>query len=446
MIEVPATHRVDSEKLAAMLTDARERTLALTGDFSGERLLGPQLDIVNPPLWEIGHVGFFHDYFALRALYGLSDYQHPDAERLYDSSSIEHDDRWELPLPGIDQTYAYLADVQSAMLDRLPDSGLASEAQSYVYQLTLLHEDMHAEAFTYTRQTLADPPPPLAEEAPAVPGDGACPGDVAIPGGEHLLGSDTDVPFRFDNEKQPHTVTVEPFRMSRAPVTNADYQAFVEGGGYECSDYWSDAGWQWRQGLGLTAPVYWGRDAEGHWCERWFDRWISLAPHHPVAWVSWYEAQAYCCWAGRRLPTEAEWEVAASRVPTEDGRALAPGKRLWPWGNEPSPDDATLANLDGARLHTVDVGAFPAGDSGFGLRQMLGNVWEWTASTFAPYPGFQPDLYRDYSEPWFPEGRRVLRGGSWATRARLINNNHRNFFLPDRNDVPTGFRTCALEA
>jgi iron(II)-dependent oxidoreductase len=444
MIEVPATQRVDAQRLASMVADARERTYQLTDDLIDARALGPQLSIVNPPLWEVGHVGFFHDYFALRMLYGLPDYQQADAARLYDSSSVEHDDRWDLPLPDKASTYAYLSAVREAMLARLPDSGLATEAQSYVYQLTVLHEDMHTEAFTYTRQTLADPAPPLPGAVPEVPGGGALEGDVAVPGGEHRLGSDTDVAFRFDNEKPAHTVTVAPFRISRAPVTNSEYQAFVEDGGYTRREFWSDEGWQWLTASELEAPLYWQRDGQGNWCVRWFDRWIPLAPHEPVAWVNWYEAEAYCRWAGRRLPTEIEWEVAASRVPTDDGSALAPGKRLYPWGDGSFPD-TQLANLDGVRLHTVAVGAFPAGDSGLGCRQMLGNVWEWTASRFDPYPGFQADLYQDYSEPWFPEGRRVLRGGSWATRARLINNNHRNFFLPDRNDVPSGFRTCAVD-
>jgi iron(II)-dependent oxidoreductase len=161
-----------------------------------------------------------------------------------------------------------------------------------------------------------------------------------------------------------------------------------------------------------------------------------------VVHVSYHEAEAWCRWAGRRLPGEAEWEVAASRMPDETGNALAPGKRLHPWGD--SPATPRHANLDGQRLGPADVAAFPAGDSAFGCRQMLGNVWEWTASTFGPFPGFQAELYRDYSAPWFREGRHVLRGGAWATRARLVHTGYRNFFTPERNDILAGFRTCAL--
>jgi iron(II)-dependent oxidoreductase len=156
--------------------------------------------------------------------------------------------------------------------------------------------------------------------------------------------------------------------------------------------------------------------------------------------VNWYEARAYCRWAGRRLPSELEWEVAAAGEPGPDGRTLAPTKRRYPWGDEP-PTPAR-ANLDGGALWTIDVGALPAGDSAFGCRQMIGNAWEWTDTVFGPYPGFTPDMYQDYSQPLFGSTR-VLRGGCWATRGRLIRNTWRNYYGPERNDVFAGFRTCA---
>ncbi|MFO8047303.1 MAG: selenoneine synthase SenA [Halomonas sp.] len=444
MIQTPSTPPQPADALAAMLTDARTRSLALMQDTLEARALGPRLAIVNPPLWELGHLGYFHDHFALRGLFGLPHYQLADAERLFDSSSIAHDDRWSLPLPSREQTLAYLSRVQQAMLERLPD-GEASAAQSYVYQLTTLHEDMHGEAFLYTRQTLGDPAPALGGAPPGLASSesaaGALPGDVAIPGGRHLLGSDASIPFRFDNEKPPMEVHVAPFSIARAPVTNAEFAAFVDDSGYTRRELWSEAGWRWRQPQGLPAPGYWRRADDGGWQERRFDRWLPLAPHQPVGHVSWFEAEAWCRWAGRRLPSEAEWEVAASREPTSDGASLASGKRRFPWGD--TPPDTRLANLDGWRLAPLDVAALPGGDSAFGCRQMLGNVWEWTASPFAPFPGFQPELYRDYSAPWFQEGRYVLRGGAWATRGRLIHNGYRNFFTPQRRDILAGFRTCA---
>ncbi len=443
-LSTPPTPPRAADDLAAMLIDARQRSLALMHDILDARELGPRLAIVNPPLWELGHLGFFHDHFALRGLHGLPDYRLAGADRLFDSSSIAHDDRWALPLPSRKQTLDYLSRVQQAMLERLPN-GQASTAQSYVYQLTTLHEDMHGEAFLYTRQTLGDPAPDLGTpahgQAPEDSPAGALPGDVAIPGGRHRLGSDESVPFRFDNEKPPMEVEVAPFSIARAPVTNAEFAAFVEDGGYARRELWSEAGWQWRERQALRGPIYWCRDNHGHWEERCFDRWWPLAPHQPIVHVSWHEAEAWCRWAGRRLPSEAEWEVAASRETTDDGTSLAPAKQRFPWGD--APPDARRANLDGWRLGRLDVAALPEGDSAFGCRQMLGNVWEWTASPFAPFPGFEPELYRDYSAPWFREGRYVLRGGAWATRSRLAHNSYRNFFTPERNDTLAGFRTCA---
>jgi gamma-glutamyl hercynylcysteine S-oxide synthase len=348
-------------------------------------------------------------------------------------------------LPDWADTWAYLDQVLQAMLSRLPDGGLASAAQSYVYQLTALHEDMHAEAFLYSRQTLGYPAPPgFGAGADGQADPPAQAGDVRIPGGRHQLGSDESVPFRFDNEKPPQEVRVAAFQIARSAVSNADYVAFIDAGGYQDRAIWSDAGWAWRQHAGLDAPVYWRRGATG-WEQRRFDRWLPLAPQEPVIHVSWYEAEAWCRWAGRRLPTEMEWEVAASRVPSPDGQGLQSGKRRYPWGDAWPTDPAAPANLAEGQQGPLTVNALAAGDSPWGCRQMLGNVWEWTATVFGPFPGFAPDLYEDYSAPWFAEGRRVLRGGSFATSRRLIHNGYRNFFTPDRNDVPAGFRTCALD-
>lgn len=442
MIATPPTLTQAADHLAAMLVDARQRSLLLLQDILDVRERGPQLKIVNPPLWELGHVGFFHDYFALRAFYGLPEFRLPNAEQLFDSASIAHADRWSLALVSRAEILEYLERVQQAMLERLPSGGMASAGQSYVYQLTTLHEDMHGEAFMYTRQTLADPAPALFSEPSIDINAGALAGDVHIPGGEHVLGSDDSVPFRFDNEKPPLQVQVAPFAIARAPVSNSEFAAFVEDGGYQRPQLWSKTGWQWCAAQQLHQPIYWRRGEHGGWQERSFNQWLPLAPHQPVAHVSFFEAEAWCAWAGRRLPSEAEWEVAASRTPTTDGKGLAPGKRHFPWGD--TPRAAAQANLDGERLGRVDVAALADGDSAFGCRQMLGNVWEWTATVFGPFPGFAPDLYRDYSQPWFAEGRRVLRGGGWATRTRLIHNGYRNFFTPERQDIFAGFRTCAL--
>jgi iron(II)-dependent oxidoreductase len=232
-------------------------------------------------------------------------------------------------------------------------------------------------------------------------------------------------------------VELKPFRIARAAVSQGQYATFVDAGGYDNPKYWGEHGWAWRMAHGRAHPAYW-RKHEGQWQRRQFDRWVPLEPHRAVIHVSWYEAQAYCAWSGRRLPTEAEWEAAASCEP--HGNRLGTRKRIYPWGDEPPTPEH--ANLDTRVPGTVDVGAHAAGDSAFGVRQMLGNVWEWTATEFAAYPGFTPDMYADYSEPWF-RGHKVLRGGAYCTRSRLIRNTWRNFYTPHRYDILAGFRTCA---
>jgi iron(II)-dependent oxidoreductase len=433
---------VSTDYLAEILRDAHARTLSLVADLDGEKLMGPRLDIVNPLLWEIGHVAWFHERWILRGLDGRPPLR-PDADALYDSTAIPHARRWDLPLPSLIETLDYMERVLDALLTRLP-GGTASPEDAYFYQLTTFHEDMHGEAFLYTRQTLACPWParvPLGPMRVAEGGESGF-GDVHIPGGSYRLGAEPTEPFVFDNEKWAHAVAVDDFRISRTPVTNGEFAGFVQDGGYRRRDLWSDAGWLWRQAACAQSPVYWVAGEGGRWRVRCFDQLVPLAECEPVSHVNWYEAEAYCRWAGRRLPTEAEWELAASAEPSADGGGLLPAKRAFPWGQEaPTP---ARANLDGWAQGCVEVGALADGDSAFGCRQMMGNVWEWTASTFVPYPGFTPDPYREYSEPWF-HSRKVLRGGSWATRARLLRNTWRNFFTPERRDVIAGFRTCALK-
>jgi iron(II)-dependent oxidoreductase len=262
-----------------------------------------------------------------------------------------------------------------------------------------------------------------------------------VPGGIFQLGATPAEPFVFDNEKWAHPVHLKPFRIARAPVTQAEFAAFVEDNGYRRQELWSPQGWQWREGTAAEHPVYWQRQAQG-WQRRDFDRWRLLEPHRPVLHVNWYEADAYCRWARRRLPSEAEWEAAAGSEPAANGRELAQHKRRFPWGD--ICPTGRQANLEWENLGCVDVAALETGDSAFGCRQMIGNVWEWTADDFGPYPGFAADPYRDYSLPWFGT-HKVLRGGCWATRARLLRNTWRNFYTPDRRDVWAGFRTCAID-
>lgn len=429
-------HRASAAALRDLVEDARRTTLSLIASLSEQQLIGPRLPTLNPLRWEIGHVAHFYAAFVLREL-GANGEVLPGQDELYDSFVVDHDDRWDLPLPSTEDTLRFMEEVQSRVIEAV--SGDPDPVKTYLCLLAVQHEDMHDEAFLMTRQTLAYPPPPLprAPRAPAA-APGPLPDDASIPGGRFLLGALPELPFCFDNEKWGHEVEVAPFRIARAPVTNREFAGFVEAGGYERDALWSYQGLRWRNRTGARHPAHWRRRAG--WEARAFDAWRPLAADAPVIHVCWYEAEAYCRWAGRRLPTELEWEVAASAEP--DGDRLSPRRRVFPWGDEPATPER--ANLDAWSGGPLDVAALPEGDSAFGCRQMLGNVWEWTASPFYPYPGFVVDHpYREYSAPWFGY-QKVLRGGSWFSRARLLRNSFRNFYLPDRRDVLAGFRTCAL--
>lgn len=414
-----------------MLEAARQRTLALADRFDGPQWLGPKLRIVNPPLWEIGHLGWFEERWCLRQHGRSSGCLPSNADALYDSAKVAHDTRWDLPLPTVKETLDMLAGIRASVAGQISQHGFSPELR-YFLELSALHEEMHCEAFTYTRQThgYSEPHPKMR-----IAGSERCAGDVEIPGGRFVLGAEDDGRFVFDNEKWGHEVEVRPFRMARTPVTNARFAEFVETGGYGNLDWWDKEGHEWLQTSGAQHPLYWRRSGRG-WLRLRYDCLEPLVDDEPVIHVNWHEASAWCRWAGRRLPTEAEWEFAAASVPDQEG-----GKRRYPWGSE--APTAELANLYGAAGDTAPVGAFAAGDSAWGIRQMIGNVWEWTADWFQPYPGFIRDPYAEYSEPWFGN-HKVLRGGCHATRACLIRNTWRNFYTPDRRDVFAGFRTCAL--
>ena len=322
-------------------------------------------------------------------------------------------------------------------------NGIDDQARDYLTQYAIFHEDMHCEAFTYTRQTLGYPVPSIPlHNVPSQSYD-KCEGDAFIPGGYFDLGAEQDDGFVFDNEKWAHKHEVLPFNISKTTVSNGQFVEFVEDGGYKQSKFWCTDGWKWKQSSNAEHPVYWRKSHNsGVWEIRCFDQWQKLESAKAMINVSWYEANAYCRWAGRRLPTELEWEVAASAQPTQDGMGLSNVKRKYPWGN--TVPTSRFANLNGETLGPVGVGEKQAGDSAFGCRQMIGNVWEWTSTVFQPYPEFTPDMYEDYSQPLFGSTY-VVRGGSWVTRARLIRNTWRNYYGPNRNDVFTGFRTCAID-
>jgi iron(II)-dependent oxidoreductase len=368
------------------LAEAHTLTRTLTQFIENASPAVPMLEIVNPPRWELGHIAWFQEFWLHRGGDFAVPSMLPQADRRYDSARVAHATRWSLDLPDAEATRAYVQAVYErtqALLDRDP----LSDARAYFAQLAIFHQDMHNEAFCYMWQTLAYPMPVAWPEAGALSAV-----DIEIPAGTMTLGARPGSGFVFDNEKWAHELSLSAFAIARRAVSNAEYRAFVDDGGYARRELWSDAGWTLRDGLALAHPRYWRRDAEG-WSVRRFDRWSPLAAHEPVMHVSWHEAAAYCVWAGRRLPSEAEWEHAA-----------------------------------GSRPERFDCG----------------RVWEWTSSRLGPYPGFSADPYKEYSAPWFAEEHRVLRGGSFATPPRMLRTTWRNFYTPERADMFCGFRTCAI--
>ncbi|MGH3494901.1 MAG: SUMF1/EgtB/PvdO family nonheme iron enzyme, partial [Sciscionella sp.] len=361
---------MSTDRVRDWVQEAATRLTDLVADLDDEQLAVPRIPTVNPLLWEIGHVTWFQELFVLRRAMG-QDPIVANADAIWDSAAIPHDTRWFLQLPSRRDTLDYIEQVATAVRDGLAQPRCTA-ALRHIARYTVHHHDMHTEALTYTRQALGYPPPVLpgltVSEPPAA---GALPGDAAVPAGCYWLGADGDEEFVHDNEKWVHPVELDSYAIAMAPVTQAEFAAFVSDGGYARRELWAPAGWSWRTAVGADAPMYWRPDAGG-WQRRDFDTWVELEPHRPVSHVSAHEALAYCRWAGRRLPTEAEWEAAAIGEPDGTG-ALAPWRRRFPWGGEQA--STGRANLDWAHMGTVDVGAFPSGDSAFGCRQMIGNVW-----------------------------------------------------------------------
>ncbi|MGW2639050.1 ergothioneine biosynthesis protein EgtB [Streptomyces sp. NPDC001348] len=424
------------ERALTSLTAARDRTALLTGCVDEPDLTTQHSPLMSPLVWDLAHIGNQEELWLLRAVGGREPMR-PEIDGLYDAFEHPRAERPSLPLLPPTEARAYVAEVRGRALDLLESTALSGTRLTeagFAFGMIAQHEQQHDETMLITHQLRKGPQAltaPDPDPAPLFAG----PAEVLVPGGPFTMGTSTE-PWALDNERPAHQVEVAPFRIDTTPVTNAAYQAFVEDGGYDTERWWTPEGWAHIREHGIGAPLFWRRDG-GHWLRRRFGITEVVPPDEPVLHVCWYEADAYARWAGRRLPTEAEWEKAARYDPAT-GRS-----RRYPWGDaDPAPEHA---NLGQRHLRPAPAGSYPQGESPFGVRQLIGDVWEWTASDFLPYPGFTAFPYKEYSQVFFGPEYKVLRGGSFAVDPVACRGTFRNWDYPIRRQIFSGFRTARSE-
>jgi len=415
------------EVLATELTLARDRTLALV-DFDDAELHRQYDPLMSPLVWDLAHIGWQEELWLLRGNNpdrpGLLE---PQIERCYDAFVNSRASRVNLPLLPPTGARAYCSTVRNQVFDTLDK--LDDDDTGFTFGLVISHENQHDETMMQALN-LRSGPPLLDRGAALPPGRSGVAGtSVLVPAGEFVLGVDAvSEPHSLDNERDAHVVDLPAFRIGRVPVTNGEWQQFVDDGGYLQQRWWSDRGWAHRHQAGLTAPQFWNLDGT----RTRFGHVEQIPGDEPVQHVAYFEAEAYAAWAGARLPTEEEWEKACAWDPAVGAR------RRYPWGaSEPT---SHLVNLGGDALRPAPVGAYPASASAYGAEQMLGDVWEWTSSPLRPWPGFTPMLYEQYSEPFFDGDYKVLRGGSWAVAQSILRPSFRNWDHPIRRQIFSGVR------
>ncbi|WP_078901486.1 ergothioneine biosynthesis protein EgtB [Actinacidiphila yeochonensis] len=430
----------------AALEAARRRTTLLTDAVTDDDLVAQHSPLMSPLVWDLAHIGNQEELWLVREAGGRPGVR-PDLDHVYDAFRTPRADRPALPLLGPAEARAYTDEVRARTLEVLagtdtsPDHPERLLAGGFVFGMVAQHEAQHGETMLATHQLRQGPPVLDAPAPPPAPADAdALPREVLVPGGPFTMGTSTE-PWALDNELPAHQVEVPAFWLDTVPVTNGRYAEFVEAGGYQDPKWWTPEGWRHVREAGLTAPLFWSREdgpgatgEGGRWTRRRFGHVEPVPPDEPVMHVCWYEADAYARWAGRRLPTEAEWEKAARYDPAT-GRS-----RRYPWGDaDPGPEHA---NLGQRHLRPAPAGSYPAGAAPSGARQLVGDVWEWTSSDFTPYPGFAAFPYKEYSEVFFGPDYKVLRGGAFGVDPVACRGTFRNWDYPVRRQIFAGFRTA----
>ena len=421
-------------RVAQVLTAARDRSQLLTDAVDDDDLVRQHSPLMSPLVWDLAHVGNQEELWLVRDV-GGRDPVRRDIDQLYDAFKHARAVRPSLPLLGPAGARSYVGEVRDKVLDVLAHSPLQGRAlleNAFAFGMVAQHEQQHDETMLATHQLRAGG---AVLEAPSPPAGAKPPVDeVLVPGGPFTMGTSAE-PWALDNERPAHLVEVPPFFIDTAAVTNGAYLAFMDAGGYDQPAWWSPAGWAHRQEAGLCAPRFWQLHGDTWWRLRFGIR-EPVPAAEPVMHVSFHEAQAYAAWAGRRLPTEAEWEKAARWDPAT-GRS-----RRYPWGDQdPGPQHA---NLGQCHLRPASAGAYPLGASPLGVYQLIGDVWEWTCSDFRGYPGFAAFPYPEYSLVFFGSDYKVLRGGSFGSDSVAVRGTFRNWDYPIRRQIFAGFR-CARD-
>jgi iron(II)-dependent oxidoreductase len=423
-------------RVADLLAESRARSTVLTEAVDEADLVAQHSPLMSPLVWDLAHIGSQEELWLVRDVGGREPLR-PEIDGLYDAFQHSRASRVELPLLTPAETRTYVAEVRDKALDALEHSPLTGRRlveHGFAFGMIVQHEQQHDETMLATHQLRAGAP--VLQAPPPPPGRPPAVREVLVPGGPFTMGTSTE-PWALDNERPAHVVDLPAFVIDTAAVTNAEYAAFVEAGGYDDPRWWTEEGWTHRVSAGLVAPRFWQPDGSGTWYRRRFGVVEPLPADEPVVHVCFHEAQAYARWVGKRLPTEAEWEKAARYDPAT-GRS-----RRYPWGDEdPTP---AHANLGQRHLQPAAAGAHPLGASALGVQQLIGDVWEWTSSGWHPYPGFEVFPYPEYSQVFFGGDYRVLRGGSFGTAPAAIRGTFRNWDHPIRRQIFAGFR-CARDA